>query len=288
MRLREAWSRSRRRLERASIPDAGLEAQVLLRNSLGMDRATFHASPDRELSHEDAEAFHGTVERRIEGEPLSYITGHREFYSLDIVVTPDVLVPRQETEFLVEAVLEYAGNRGPTGSALTIADIGTGSGAIAVALGCHLPNAMLYATDVSREALHVADENVRKHGLKGRVRLREGDLFEALDGPVDVVASNPPYLSDDEAAHLPPDVQREPRLALVAGSDGMDVLRGLIVGAREYVKPGGLLALEIDPRRLEAVESLAGRTLPDSEIGFVRDHAGLDRVVTVRIGLPSA
>ena len=108
MRLREAWVRSRRRLERADIPDADIEAQVLLRNTLGIDRATFHASPDRELSHEDAEAFHGTLERRIEGEPLSYITGHREFYGLDFVVTPDVLVPRQETEFLVEAVLEYA------------------------------------------------------------------------------------------------------------------------------------------------------------------------------------
>ena len=284
MRLREAWVRSRRRLERAAIPDAGIEAQALLRNSLGIDRATFHASPDRELSHEDAEAFHGTLERRIEGEPLSYITGHREFYGLDFVVTPDVLVPRQETEFLVEAVLEYARSRGVGGDDLTIADIGTGSGAIAVALARHLPNATVYATDVSRKALRVADENVRRHGLDGRVRLRHGDLFEALEGPVDVVASNPPYLSDDEVAELPPDVQREPTLALAAGVDGMEVLRRLILGAREYVKPGGLLALEIDPRRLEAAERLARRTFPDSEVGVVKDHAGLDRVLTVRVG----
>ena len=143
MRLREAWAHSRRRLERADIPDADIEAQVLLRNTLGIDRATFHASPDRELSHEDAEAFHGTLERRIEGEPLSYITGHREFYGLDFVVTPDVLVPRQETEFLVEAVLGYARSRGRgRESDLTIADIGTGSGVIAVALARHLPNAV--------------------------------------------------------------------------------------------------------------------------------------------------
>ena len=282
MRLREAWVRSRRRLERADIPDADIEAQVLLRNTLGIDRATFHASPDRELSHEDAEAFHGTLERRIEGEPLSYITGHREFYGLDFVVTPDVLVPRQETELLVEAVLEYARSRDE--GALTIADIGTGSGAVAVALGCHLPNAVVYATDVSRGALRVAEENVRKHGQEGRVHLRHGDLFEALDGPVDVVVSNPPYLSDDEVAELPPDVQREPTLALAAGVDGMDVLRRLILGAREYVKPGGLLALEIDPQRLEAAERLARRTFPDSEVGVVKDHAGLDRVLTVRLG----
>ena len=152
------------------------------------------------------------------GEPLSYITGHREFYGLDFVVTPDVLVPRQETEFLVEAVLGYARSRDRVEGDLTIADIGTGSGAIAVALGCHLPNAAVYATDVSQEALRVADENVRRHGLDGRVHLRHGDLFEALAGPVDVVASNPPYLSDDEVAELPPDVQREPTLALAAGS----------------------------------------------------------------------
>ena len=119
MRLREAWVRSRRRLERADIPDADIEAQVLLRNTLGIDRATFHASPDRELSDKDAEAFERTVGRRIGGEPLSYITGHREFYGLDFVVTPDVLVPRQETEFLVEAVLEYARSRGRDGGDLT-------------------------------------------------------------------------------------------------------------------------------------------------------------------------
>ena len=282
MRLREAWARSRKRLERAGIPDAGIEAEALLRNALGIDRATFHASPDRELSDEDAEAFGRTVERRLGGEPLSYITGHREFYGLDFVVTPDVLVPRQETEFLVETVLEYARCRGD--HALTIADIGTGSGCIAVAVGHHLPNATVYATDVSRGALRVAGENVRRHRLEGRVRLRRGDLFEALDGPVDVVASNPPYLSDDETSDLPPDVQREPSVALVAGSDGMDVLRRLLVGAREYLKPGGLLAFEIDPRRLEAVERLAGRAFPGGEIGVVKDHAGLDRVVTVRVG----
>ena len=282
MNVREAWARSRKRLELANIPDAGIEAQVLLRYALGLDRATFHTSPERELSDEDAEGFERMVERRIEGEPLSYITGHREFYGLDFVVTPDVLVPRHETEFLVEAVLEYARSRGD--HALTIADIGTGSGCIAVALGHHLPNATVYATDMSHEALRVADENVRKHGLQGRVRLRQGDLFEALDGPVDVVASNPPYLSTEEAADLPPDVQREPRIALAAGADGMDVLSGLIVGAREYVKPGGLLAMEIDPQRLEAVERLAGRTFEGGEVAVVKDHAGLDRVVTVRVG----
>lgn len=286
MRLREAWLRSRKRLQRAAIPDTGTESQVLLRHTLGIDRAAYHASPDYELSDEDAQAFQRMVERRIEGEPLSYITGHREFYGLDFVVTPDVLVPRHETEFLVEAVLEYARNRGC--HALTIADIGTGSGCIAVALASHLPNATVYATDVSREALRVADENVRRHRLEERIHLRHGCLFQVLDGPVDVLASNPPYLSTEEATDLPTDVQHEPSVALDGGSDGMDVLRRLIAGARQYLNPRGLLAFEIDPRRLDAVESLVGRIFPDDEVGVVRDHAELDRVVTVRIGPPSA
>ncbi len=284
MRLREAWVRSRKRLECASIPDAGIDAQVLLRNALGIDRATFHASPERELSEEDAALLERAVERRVGGVPLAYITGHREFYGLDFVVSPDVLVPRQETEFLVDAVLEYAGSRCGDENSLTIADIGTGSGCIAVALGAHLPKATVYATDVSLEALRVAGENVQRHGLVERVHLRHGDLFEALDGPVDVVVSNPPYLSTEEATELPPDVRREPSVALVAGTEGMDVLLRLIAGAREYVKPGGLLAMEIDPRRLGAVMGLVGRTYADGEVGIVKDHAGLERVVTVEVG----
>ena len=282
MRLWEAWLCSRRQLEEAFILDAGIEAQALLRSALGIDQATFYACPDYELSDEDAEAFERMVERRIEGEPLSYITGHREFYGLDFVVTPDVLVPRQETEFLVEAVLEYARNRGD--HALTVADIGTGSGCIAIALASHLPKAAVYATDVSREALSVADENVRRHGLEERIHLRHGHLFQALDGPVDVLASNPPYLSTDEATDLPPDVQHEPSVALDGGADGMDVLRRLMAGARQYLNRRGLLAFEIDPRRLKAVERLARRAFPDDEISVVRDHADLDRVVTVTIG----
>ncbi|CAI8011258.1 Release factor glutamine methyltransferase [Geodia barretti] len=211
--------------QQAEIRRTEVAAQVLLRNTLGIDRATFHASPDRELSHEDAEAFHGTLERRIEGEPLSYITGHREFYGLDFVVTPDVLVPRQETEFLVEAVLGYARSRGRDGGDLTIADIGTGSGAVAVALGCHLPNAVVYERqDVSRRGyVRVARREVAEHGHgRSSPPAATRDLFEALDGPVDVVVSNPPYLSDDEVAELPPDVSAQPTLPLAAGRPGRD------------------------------------------------------------------
>lgn len=286
MRIREAWVRSRRRLERACITDAGLEAQVLLRDVLGIDRVAFFASLSFELGEGAAEALERSVRRRVEGEPLSYITGRREFYGSDLVVTPDVLVPRQETELLVEAVLEYAGGRAGTGASLTIADVGTGSGAIAIALGNHLPNATVYATDVSRGALQVADTNRHRHGLEGRIHLRHGDLFKALDGPVDVLVSNPPYLADAEVAVLPPDVRREPVVALAAGADGMDVLRRLIRGAPRYLNSGGMLAVELDPRRLDAVAGLTREVFAGGEVLFLQDQGGTVRLVTVT--LPSA
>ncbi len=281
MRLREAWARSRRRLERAAIPDAGIEAQVLGRSALRLDRTAFYASLEETLSDDDSAAIERAVDRRIEGEPLAYITGRREFYGFEFVVTADVLVPRQETELLVEAVLDYVRRNGRDERPITIGDIGTGSGAIAVALGRHVEAAKVYATDSSPSALRVAEVNARRHGLAERVHVREGDLFGALDGPVDVVVSNPPYLSEAEMSELPPDVRREPRNALSGGADGMDVLRRLMEGASGYVNPGGLLAFEIDPRRLGAVEGLAARLFAGAEVNVVRDYADLDRMVTV-------
>lgn len=294
MKLREAWVSSRQRIESAAMPDASLEAEVLLRHSLNIDRAMFFASLEDELSISDASTFEQFVERRIGGEPLAYITGHREFYGLDFVVTPDVLVPRQETEMLVEAVLQYTKSRlttsllegegwGEGAPALTIADIGTGSGAIAIAIGHSLPNAAVYATDVSRSALRVADINRRQNGVEGHVHLRQGDLFEALDGRVDVIVSNPPYLSSEEVGVLPSDVQHEPMTALSAGADGMDVLRRLIEDAPSYLNPGGLLVMEIDPRRLDSVVALTAAVFDNSEVSFARDHAGLPRTVSVTL-----
>ena len=299
MKLREAWASSRQRLESADIPDASLEAEVLLRHTLSINRATFFASLEHEPSVSDANSFERFVERRIVGEPLAYITGHREFYGLDFVVTPDVLVPRQETEMLVEAVLQFAKGRltpspfkeegwGEDGGDLTIADIGTGSGAIAIALGHSLPDAIVNATDISPDALRVADTNRRKHGVEDRVHIQQGDLFDALDGPMDVIVSNPPYLSSKEVGVLPSDVQHEPMTALSAGLDGMDVLRRLIESTPSYLNPGGLLVVEIDPRRFDSVMALTAAVFDDSELSLVRDHAGLPRMVTVSLSKNAA
>lgn len=283
MKLRDAWVRGRRRLERADLPDAGLESQVLLRAALSIDRTAFFTRLNEAVPPRSAEAFEQILQRRLQGEPLAYLTGRREFYGLDLIVTKDVLIPRQETEHLVDAILQFARNRDPSASPLTAADIGTGSGAISIALGYHLPDATIFATDRSQAALGVAAANIRTHGLDDRIHTRHGHLFDALDGAVDVIASNPPYLSDAEMDNLPPDVRREPAIALHAGADGMDVLRPLIQGAAPYLNPGGLLIVEIDPRRLRAVLDLAQRSFPRADVRSTDDYAGLPRVVTVTL-----
>ena len=238
MSLRSAWMRARSRLERAGIADAALESEVILRHSLGIDRAAFFAALEE---HPDSSALRladSLVDRRKGGEPLAYILGRREFYGLDLLVTPAVLIPRQETELLVDSILEFG--RGRPG--LAVADVGTGSGAIAVAAAVNLPACRVYATDASEAALRVAGDNCRMHGVEDRVELRHGDLLDPLDVRVDVIASNPPYVMTGELAGLAREIGREPVEALDGGPDGLDVIRRLFEQAPAALRPGGASA----------------------------------------------
>jgi release factor glutamine methyltransferase len=224
----------------------------------------------------------GLVARRLAGEPLAYIVGSREFYGLDFLVNPSVLIPRQETEHLVDSVLEFSHGMGDP--PLEVADVGTGSGSIAVAIAHNLPEAKVYATDSSSAALEVADANRRRHGVADRVHLSEGDLLEALPGAVDVIVSNPPYIATDEFETLPADVLREPMLALDGGPDGLAVTRRLIGGAPSYLRPGGRLVVEIAPSQLDAASRTAAEVFGGAEIVFERDLAGHPRVLVVDLG----
>ena len=277
MTLRAAWMQARSRLERAGIDDASLESEVILRHTLGVDRAAFFAALEE---HPDSGALglaDSLAERRLQGEPLAYILGRREFYGLDILVTPAVLIPRQETELIVDGILELG--RGQPG--LTVADVGTGSGAIAVAAAFNLPSCRIYATDSSEAALRVARDNCRMHGVDDRVELRHGDLLDALDGPVDVIASNPPYVMTGEIAGLGREIGREPVQALDGGPDGLDVIRRLFEQAPAALRPGGAMLVEIDPRQLQAVMSLADAAFPGGRVSYRRDLSGRPRVVVV-------
>ena len=284
--LREAWACARDRLADAGIADASLEAEVLLRSALGMDRTGFLASLRQAVPNVRLRAAEELLARRLDGEPLAYIVGAREFYGLEFAVDPSVLIPRQETEHLVDAVVDYSRRRGDP--PLEVADVGTGSGAIAVAVAHRLPATSVYATDVSVRALEVADANRRRHGLDDRVHLRKGDLLEALPGPVDAIVSNPPYIPTGDLASLPADVRREPAEALDGGPDGLAVTRRLIRGAPDYLRPGGRLLVEIAPEQLNAVIGEAAETFPGAEVHFERDLSGSPRLLVVDTPGPAA
>ena len=279
MTVRESWVQTRYRLEAANVPDAGLEAEVLLRHALGIDRAEYFASLEQPMAVSEQGLADTLAERRAGGEPLAYILGRREFYGHEIGVGPGVLVPRQETELLVDAVLEFVAAhdlRRPL-----IADAGTGSGAIAIAVAKALPGATVFATDISPAALKIAEANTLALGVDGTVRLLPGDLLEPLAEPVDVVVSNPPYLATDELADLPGEVRREPETALDGGRDGLDAISKLMRQAPARMRRPGMLAVEIAPRQLGAVVSQAQALFPDALVTHRLDLAGLPRVVHV-------
>ena len=246
-----------------------------------MDRAGFFAALSEPLKACHQERLEQFVRRRLEGEPLAYIAGHREFYGLDFSVNHHVLIPRQETELLVEKTLEFANRRADKN--LTIADVGTGSGAIAVAIAVNLPHATIYATDVDPGALKLADNNRRRHNVTNRVHLSPGDLLHALNRPVDVIVSNPPYIKTAELDQLAVEVRREPRSALDGGPDGLNVIRHLLSQAHEYVRAGGGVFIEIAPEQLETVMEMAREVFPRAEVSYAKDLLRLPRMVGIEL-----
>jgi len=277
--VRESWLQTRDRLEAADVVDAGLEAEVLLRYVLGIDRAEYFASLERPVALPEQDLADTLAERRIAGEPLAYILGRREFYGHEFGVGPGVLVPRQETELLVDAVLEFISTsrlKRPL-----IVDVGTGSGAIAIAVAKALPDATVFATDISHNALKIAEANALSLDVQDAVHLLQGDLLEPLPGPVDIIVSNPPYLTTGELAGLTSEVRREPETALDGGRDGLAAISELMRQVAGLVQQPRLLAIEIASSQLESVVLLAQGLFPNSEVTHLLDLAGLPRVVRV-------
>jgi len=258
---------------------AARDAELLFLHTLQIPRVTLLAHPDREITAEQHALYRASLARRLQHEPIQYITGQQEFYGLLLEVTPAVLIPRPETEHLVEAVLA----RLPKGVPLRIADIGTGSGAIAIALAVHLPQAEITALDLSPEALAVAAVNAREHNVAHRVHLLQSDLFSALSQSsqsFDAVVSNPPYVPESDRATLHPQVRdHEPATALFAGPDGLDLYRRLIPQAHEALKPNGLLALEFGHGQRKALAALLETW---REVAFVDDLQQIPRVALAR------
>ena len=261
-----------------SPPLTPTTAQALLAFVTGRGRAWLLAHREAPLPAADARRFVGLLERAAAGEPLAHLTGEREFYGLPFTVTPDVLVPRPETEALVDVALAWA--RDHSVAAPRIVDVGTGSGAIAVTLAVRLPGARVTAVELSEPAIRIAQGNVERHGVAERVALVLGDLLRPLAGPFDIIVANLPYINQQEIEAL--DVGRwEPRIALDGGPDGLDLVRALLEQAPSRLAPGGLVALEIGYDQGPRAVALCRAAFPGAGVALLPDLAGLDRIVKV-------
>jgi len=269
-------------LSQARVSSAGLDAEVLLAHVLGWTRAKLHARPEFDLMDSQRHAFRVSVGRRRSREPVAYIIGHREFYGLDFVVDRRVLIPRPETELLVECALEAGARLLAEGRELLLADIGTGSGAVAVSLAVNLAGATIYATEASAEAMEVAALNVARHGVSGRVQLLGGNLVDPLAKRVHIMVANLPYIRTEQLASLMPEVAAyEPRVALDGGTDGLVHIRRLLEQAGRWFLPRGVLLAEIGAEHGQEVLVLAEQCYPAAELELFQDYAGLDRVVRI-------
>lgn len=283
--LQDALAQAKDMLGHPNVPSAQLDAQVLLCHVLKIERITLYAYPEREITSRQKEQYFALIARRKQHEPVAYLTGHKEFYGLDFFVDKRVLIPRPETELLVETALEIIKSRITHGDVPIVADIGTGSGAISITIAVEEPRLpYIYASDISFDALEVVRLNCQRHHVIERVRLLQGDLVSALPEPVDLLLANLPYVGSDEIGDISPDVQfYEPHLALFSGLDGLDLLRrlGEQVHQGSVLKPAGTLLLEIGYQQREELTRLFHHFWPDATITFRKDHAGFDRILQI-------
>lgn len=277
--IAEAVTEAAEKLRTSGVDEPRRDAALLLSHTLGCDRTFVIAHGDEAVPAEKLNALREYVERRAAREPLQYITGHQEFFKLDFEVAPAVLIPRPETELIVEAVLDLF----PIDSHFDFADVGTGSGCLAISILHERSNSQGIAIDISRDALNVAERNAQRHNVDDRLQLLESDLFVALspDRTFDLIVSNPPYVLDQEMNQLQREVQREPRSALAGGVDGLDVIRRLLRDAPQHLKAGGYLLFEFgvdqDAKIIELVNQ-AGWEL----IEIRKDLQQIPRMIVLR------
>lgn len=282
MTVRDIIAETTQKLETVGIPSARLDAEVLLAFCLGCDRMEFIRNPGRTVNEAQRTAFNQLIERRLRFEPVAYITGRKAFWKFVLEVNPDVLIPRPDTEVLVEEALTAF--QAETFNHPRILDIGTGSGAIALALACEIPEAKITATDISPAALSIAQRNARMLSLENSITFLQGDLFEPVHGKFDIIVSNPPYIGAKEYETLDTGVKDfEPSQALRAGQTGLEFYKKLIYQAHSHLTENGWLLLEIGAKQSESVCAImtANAGFYD-RIGVRADYAGLSRVIKGR------
>jgi release factor glutamine methyltransferase len=280
--LREALQSATQTLHRAGIADASVEAELLLGHVLGMSRTRLYTEPERSLTSAEAERLRHLIGRRLAREPTAYILGHCEFYGLDFCVDSRTFIPRPETELLVEEAVELARHLSRQGKQVVIADIGTGCAAIAISLALALPQAKIYATDISVAALQIAEMNCRRYTVRHQVELLQGNLLEPLTQPVDVLVANLPYIRGSEFKGLSPEIRDyEPTIALAGGEDGLDKIRQMLEQTPGKVNRRAYLLLEIGQGQGEMVTSLTKSYFPQASVELIPDLGGVERLAKV-------
>jgi release factor glutamine methyltransferase len=274
--LKTALDAAIRRLTDARVGSPRMNAEVLLMFTLACDRAYLYAHPERELTRDEEARYESVLSQRAQGAPSQYITGHQEFWGMDLIVSPAVLIPRPETEHVIETVLPLA--RAKPGA--RILDVGTGSGCIALALAKELPDAEIHATEISPAALEIAEANAARLQFTNRIQFHDTDLLAGLDGSFDFVVSNPPYVGESEEDQVQLEVRKfEPRSAVFAGPTGLEVIQRLIPQAREGLAEGGWLVMEISGTIVEGVRELLQGW---SRVEISKDLQGIARVAAAQ------
>ena len=282
--VREIIQRCHHELEAIGIPDARLEAEVMVMNVMRMPRQDLFAHQEDEATTQHEQDIQGILDRRRTREPLAYILGYREFYGINLLVNPDVMVPRPETETMVEHAL-FMALMGMESAQLVIADVGTGTGAIAINLAIHIPAARIYAVDLTDPVLNVASYNIHSHNVADRVTLCQGDLLEPVPEKVDLIVANLPYIPTERIPTLQPEVQWEPRAALNGGGDGLDLVRRMMSQATAKLNEQGIILLELDPEQMPIASEIALQNFPEATVTVEQDLARRDRILVVTRGL---
>ncbi|MFC1979052.1 peptide chain release factor N(5)-glutamine methyltransferase [Chloroflexota bacterium] len=278
MTIKEALVQTHKTLIAHHIEEPKLESQLLLHHATNLSKDKLYFQYNRELTDKEALLLDSLIQRRLKGEPIAYILGHKEFFGLEFQVDPSVLIPRPETELLAEKAIDFAIQHNVS----LIADVGTGSGAIATALAHHLPEATIYAVDVSSDALKTAQINCHKNDVSGQVQLLHGSLLEPLPEPVDLIIANLPYVKNEDWERLPGEIKAyEPKSALAGGTDGLDVIKELLAVAKDKLRPNGAILLEIGSDQGATAYKLAKKHFAGAQINLIRDLAGLDRVISI-------
>ncbi|MCY3568971.1 MAG: peptide chain release factor N(5)-glutamine methyltransferase [Chloroflexi bacterium] len=281
--LRDVWLAAAAELETAGIDDARFEAEVLLRHATGLTRAQLYASLTDEVDPAAQDRFQTALAERTTRKPLAYITGTREFYRLEFRVTPDVLIPRPESELLVDAALDHM-RQARIRSAL-VADVGAGSGAVGIALARHRRGVNLICSDVSRDALRVARDNAQRLLRRPNASFVQGDLLTPLPGPFHCVVANLPYIPEERLQELEPEVaEHEPRVALTPGTRGTELILRLITQLPSRLHPNGIAVLEVDPGQESAIADAAQQMLPNADIAVLDDVSQRPRAIRIIAG----